>query len=166
VRTLTIGIASIFFTGALCLLLSCSTNEPSSPATNSSPSLTKSTNTSQGQTTEIPSFTFNLESTKYKLKFDMGGFGVTDVKGDLTPKFTQVEADLKRLLQEVDKFDLGKQDGLRAFGNRIGQQLKMTDKNKVIVEITSIQSDKVLFVGELRPVGEGQFEFHTKAVAE
>ena len=74
--------------------------------------------------------------------------------------------ELNRLIPDVDKFDLSKKEDLRAFGNKIGRQLEMTEKDEMVIGIRSIQSGKVLFIGELKPIGEGQFELYARSDSE
>lgn len=164
------GIASTLSISALCFLLSCAPSKTSSPTKSSSSLTTASTeNTASTNTSEslgARSFAFNLETSKYILKFDMSGFGLTDANGDLTSNYVEVEGHFNRLIKEVDNFDLSKPEGLRDFGNHVGQQLKITDKHKVFVDIRSIHSHKLLFQGELNPVGDKLFEFKAKPVTK
>lgn len=161
-RASPVGLCFTFAASALCLILSCSTNETSTPPPGPTPA---AANAAQGQAAGAMPFTTNLESKKYRMKLDLVGFGVVDARGDLTSKYDEVETAMKGLMNEADKFDLSKQDDLRAFGNRVGQQLKMTGQQKVIAVIRSNESDKELFEGEIRPGGGGQFDLHPGAAA-
>ncbi len=158
-----ISIAATVLAGTLWFS-SCSTKDTSSSPSNSSPpAKTNSSVTPQDQPSLSVAFKTEKKSAKYDMEFGIGGFGLIDERtGDFTHNFTSIQSELEQLVQQSDKLDLSNKEALSAFGNRVGQQLKMTDRDTVILAIKAVPSGKVLFAGYLKPTGEGQFELRTK----
>jgi hypothetical protein len=140
----------------MMLVSSCHTGNKSTPVAapvakeNNSP-----TKPSESSKVSPPS----REATfKYEIQWDYGSL-VIGKDGLLTNDFRPVQEKIDRLTKESTKFDLHKSEELGTFGNYVGQELNMVQGQIISMTIKDIDTNRVLFSGELKATQDGKFEF-------